>query len=239
MKKEILLILFICFGTGVFAQITAPSASSSFTTNYSAGFLGTGGTNDVVYVFCGDQSQSNIGALTLNAPGCTVSWYEYDGISFVDMGVTGTTLSNIGSGFYMARKNCSGTITCYRAWVWVNQTFVDVTPIPPGCETFTLTGQAQALDNSFDINDPPGSDFILDANTYIKVCFWANHTYVSDIGFYLKSPGSQAANPGEVRRRSIMSCCIGLGTISLARKLDRNSMVSIGMLKCCRRKYSL
>jgi len=194
----ILAFVFLLSGEFIFGQITAPNASASFQTTYSSGYTSGGGTNDMVYIFCGNQDETNIGELVLNAPGCEISWYEYDGMSFVPMTITGSVASNLESGFYMGRQNCGGTITCYRAWVWVNRTFAEIDGIPAGCETFTLNGQAQALDNSFDINDPPGSDFIVDANTYIKVCFWATHSYVSDIGFYLKSPGSETANPGEV-----------------------------------------
>ncbi len=80
--------------------------------------------------------------------------------------------------------------------MWVNQTYVNVNPIAPGCETFTLTGQVNVLDNQFTISDPPGIDFEIDANTYIQICFWANHTYVSDLGFYLKAPGHAYSEPG-------------------------------------------
>lgn len=38
---------------------------------------------------------------------------------------------------------------------------------------------------------------IIDENTYIKVCFWAEHTYVSDLGFYLKAPGCELLEPGD------------------------------------------
>ncbi|HQL69870.1 MAG TPA: hypothetical protein PLA77_03510, partial [Bacteroidales bacterium] len=184
------------------AQITANGASGSFPTTYSQGFLNNGGTNDLVYVFCGTQDQPNIGSLTVSAAGCTVAWYVYDGISFVPNGQTGVTANNLATGCYMARVTCGGNVTCYRAWVWVNQSYVEVNPIAPGCQTFTLQGSAQVLDNQFTINDPPGSNFQIDANTYIKVCFWATHTYVSDIGFYLKSPGNQPTeppNPGVVQ----------------------------------------
>ncbi|MDD3860408.1 MAG: hypothetical protein PHW83_09440, partial [Bacteroidales bacterium] len=197
-KIQLLIALIILvYSYALHGQITAPNSIANFQTTYSTAFISSGGTNDKVFIFCGSEDQTNIGELVLNAPGCDVSWYEYDGLSFVSMGLTGETASGLESGFYMARKNCGGTITCYRAWVWVNRTFVDVDAIPPGCQTFTLNGQAEVLDNNFDINDPPGSDFVVDADTYIKVCFWATHTYVSDIGFYLKSPGYQAANPGE------------------------------------------
>jgi len=182
----------------IFAQISAPSASNFFPTDYSSAFISGGGSNDIVYIFCGGQDDTNIGELTVDASGCTVNWYYYDGLSFVDLGQTGETATNLESGFYMAQVDCGGTIECYRAWVWVNQTFADIDPIAEGCQSFTLQGYAEPIDNTFEINDPPGSDFIVDEDTYIKVCFWATHTYVSDIGFYLKSPGNQAANPGEV-----------------------------------------
>ena len=69
-----------------------------------------------------------------------------------------------------------GSEMCIRDRVWVNQTFVDIAPIAPGCQTFDLVGQVSALDSTFTINDPPGTDFIIDENSFINVCFWANHT---------------------------------------------------------------
>ncbi|NLF82694.1 MAG: hypothetical protein GX568_01755, partial [Candidatus Gastranaerophilales bacterium] len=196
-KVFINIVLIILTSLTVHAQITSPSSSAFFTTDYSFEYLEAGGINDNVYIFCGDQNQNNIGELQISAPGCSVSWYQYDGISFVPLGITGETVTGLETGFYMAQVNCSGTITCYRAWIWVNQTFVDIAPITPGCQTFDLVGQVSALDNTFTINDPPGTDFIIDENSFIKVCFWAEHTYVSDLGFYLKAPGFQTANPGE------------------------------------------
>ncbi|MDD3860899.1 MAG: hypothetical protein PHW83_11930, partial [Bacteroidales bacterium] len=197
MKKKLsILIALVVFGFGIVrSQITAPTASTSFSTSYTSGFLSSGGTNDLVYVFCGNQSQTNIGQLTVSSVGCTVVWYYYDGFSYSALGQTGSTATGLTSGLYMAQVNCGGVISCHRAWVWVNQTFVDVNPIDPGCETFTLTGQADVLDNQFVINDPPGTNFEIDEDTYIQVCFWANHTYVSDLGFYLKAPGYQATEP--------------------------------------------
>ncbi|MDD2636791.1 MAG: hypothetical protein PHW82_14965, partial [Bacteroidales bacterium] len=176
-------------------QISAPSSSTSFNTNYSPGYLSSGNENNHVYVFCANQSQNNIGELTVNASGCSVVWYEYDGLSYSEIGQTSNTATGLTSGLYMAQVNCGGEITCHKAWVWVNQTYVDVSPIDPGCETFTLTAEASVLDNEFLINDPPGLNFEIDENTFIKVCFWASHTYVSDLGFYLKAPGQQLSEP--------------------------------------------
>jgi len=195
--KLYIVIILSLFTSSLFSQISAPSANSFFQTNYSSSYISGGGSNDMVYIFCGNQDETNIGELTVDASGCDIIWYYYDGLSFVELGQTGVTATDLSSGFYMAQADCDGTVECYRAWVWVNQTFVDIDPIPEGCQTFNLHGYAESLDNSFEINDPPGSDFLIDENTYIKVCFWATHTYVSDIGFYLKSPGNQTANPGE------------------------------------------
>ncbi|NCC88157.1 MAG: hypothetical protein EOM05_09890, partial [Clostridia bacterium] len=186
--------LFFCLGLN--AQITAPNASASFSTNYTSGYLSGGGENDAVYVFCSNQANNSVGELTVASAGCSVVWLKYDGLSYSEIGQTTSTATGLNSGLYMAQVDCGGTVSCYKAWVWVNQTYVDVAPIEPGCETFTLTAEAAVLDNEFEINDPPGLNFEIDENTFIKVCFWANHTYVSDLGFYLKAPGHQPTEPG-------------------------------------------
>ncbi|MGC9330371.1 MAG: hypothetical protein ACP5DZ_00665, partial [Bacteroidales bacterium] len=192
----LILIILGCNISNVFAQITAPGASESFSTNYSSGYISAGGENDMVFVFCGNQDEPDIGELEMeNAAGCSVTWFQFDGVSYQPMGITGITASGLTSGGYMAQVVCSGVVNCYRAWVWVNQTFVNVEEIDPSCEEFTLHGEVDPLDTGFDIVDPPGMNFEVDEGTNILVCFWADHDYVSDIGFYLKAPGHQADEP--------------------------------------------
>ncbi|MDA3819768.1 MAG: hypothetical protein PF590_04830, partial [Candidatus Delongbacteria bacterium] len=182
--------------SNIFAQITAPNATESFSTDYSSGYIDAGGENDLVFVFCGDQDEPDIGELEVeNATGCSVTWFQFDGVSYQPMGITGITASGLTSGGYMAQVECAGVVNCYRAWVWVNQTFVNVEEIDPSCEEFTLHGEVDPLDTEFDIVDPPGMNFEVDEETEILVCFWADHTYVSDIGFYLKAPGHEADEP--------------------------------------------
>ena len=197
----------------VFAQIFAPSASTSFSTNYTSGFLSAGGENDLIYVFCSDQNNDNIGELSVASTGCTVVWYYYDGFSYSELGQTGGTASGLTSGLYMAQVNCGGTVSCYRAWVWVNQTFVNIDPIEPGCETFTLNAQVSVLDDEFLINDPPGLNFEIDEDTYIQVCFWADHTYVSDLGFYLKAPGNTSTEPNNNGVVALLPAASDWGTL--------------------------
>ena len=197
MKKIILLSIIIAFTNFAISQIIAPSAETSFSTNYSSQYLAGGGQNDLVFVFCSDETNNAVGELQVsNAGGCTVTWFVYDGLSYSALGQVGSVATGLTSGLYMAQVNCSGTITCYKAWVWVNQTYVHIDPIEPGCETFTLNAQVNPLDTEFHIIDPPGIDFEIDENTYIQICFWANHTYVSDLGFYLKAPGATTLEPG-------------------------------------------
>ncbi|MFO7789734.1 MAG: hypothetical protein R6V32_04120, partial [Bacteroidales bacterium] len=199
--KKIIPVIAVVLLTGMFqlttySQITAPDATDSFATDYSSSFINQGGDNDLVFVFCGNQDEPDIGELEVeNAAGCSVTWYEFDGVSYQPMGITGVTASGLTSGGYMAQVDCSGTVTCYRAWVWVNQTFVDVEPIESSCEEFTLHGEVEALDTEFDIVDPPGMNFEVDEETEILVCFWADHSYVSDLGFYLKAPGHEDDEP--------------------------------------------
>ncbi len=72
-----------------------------------------------------------------------------------------------------------------------------------GCEPFTLVGQYNS-NNNFTYYNPPPDPFIVNANTQITVCFSATHTYVSDLGFYLVSPGggttTLSPNPGQRTR---------------------------------------
>ncbi|MFW6302463.1 MAG: gliding motility-associated C-terminal domain-containing protein [Bacteroidales bacterium] len=189
-------IALLAFSHAGIAQITAPTASEQFSTDYSSDYINSGEENDNVYIFCADQSADDVGELEVeNASGCNVDWYRFDGVSYQEIEQSGTTATGLTSGGYMAQVDCGGVITCYRAWVWVNQTFVDMDPIEPSCEEFTLNGQVDAMDTEFEIVDPPGLNFEVDENTQITVCFWADHVYVSDLGFYLKAPGHELDEP--------------------------------------------
>lgn len=79
-------------------------------------------------------------------------------------------------------------IYCRLAHVFVNETEIDFDAITAGCQPFTLTGAVVDTGNDFVVYDPPACPFVVDSTTSIKVCFWASHTYVSDLGFYLVAP---------------------------------------------------
>jgi gliding motility-associated-like protein len=90
-------------------------------------------------------------------------------------------------------------------------------PINPGCEPFDVNGTISA--SGFTYWDPLEggvAPFVLDGNTEITVCFDANHTYVSDLGFVLIGPpgcGSPAVtlspNPQVINNAN--GCCCNSG----------------------------
>jgi subtilisin-like proprotein convertase family protein len=180
--------------------ITALGADTAFVTEYKdspTGILLPADQQDTIYVFCSNNSNGG----TLTAPGttgCTWQWGKYDppACQYVTFDTT-QTVTNLQSGGYRVKVNCGGIISCYKAWVYVNQTISDVPNINPGCSAFTIIGASVSTQNeNFTIYSPPAEPIVIDSTTEITVCFSAQHTYVSDLGFYLIAPtnGAGCAN---------------------------------------------
>jgi gliding motility-associated-like protein len=194
------LFLLVAFSTVSFAQITAPLASSSIATEYyDDGGQWPPSEQDEIFIFCANDP--NGGELVApNDGGCTFQWYQYESTTFNLMdGETNQTLTNIPTGGYRVVVDCGGTVTCYDAWVFVNQTFInaniegtdgtDYGQEMIGCDqTFEIHGEANAGSN-MTIYNPPANNFEVGPETEIVVCFSATHTWVSDLGFYLVAPG--------------------------------------------------
>jgi gliding motility-associated-like protein len=190
------------------AQITSATASDIGPTAYT-----NGATNDSIYFFC-----SGLGQLTATPPSGTPGWNftwqiynptdnTWDPFSTVT-GQPTSTITNLAGGMYRVTitDGTSTVVGCYRAWVSIvtTPTVVNVSPIPPGCSPFNLQGSITG-GSATQIYNPPADPFLVSASTQITVCFTANHTYVSDLGFYLVGPttcGSPvitlAPNPGAV-----------------------------------------
>ncbi len=166
--------------------------------------------DDKVFIFCSPDANGDTLLGTLSVQGgygnCTYIWGKYDGDptsptyqQFVEF-ITGpiptgpsSTVEGLQSGFYQVIITCneglpSETTVCRRAHVFVNETVIDFDPIDPGCQSFDITGGIIDAVADFTIYDPPPTPFIVSDTTDITVCFWANHSYVSDLGFYLIGP---------------------------------------------------
>ena len=168
--------------------------------------------DDPIYIFCSPNANGDTIAGTLSVLGgyanCTYKWQKYDSnplsltyqtfVQFVSPMPTGasSTVIDLESGFYQVVITCnlglpSETVTCRRAHVFINETVAYFDEIAAGCDTFSLTGGMIDAVSGFIVYDPAPTPFIVDSATDITVCFWADHTFVSDLGFYLYAPNGE------------------------------------------------
>lgn len=189
------------------AQITSTTSDYVQPTQYTNGL-----PNDQIFVFCSPDVNGNpvTGSLTatptLPGPGYTFTWGLYDDNShtyapfFTENGAS-STVSNLASGGYnVTITNNAGQTQTFVTWVYVSIVDVDIQlaldPVHPGCEPFDVNGTINASGFTYWDPVPPGAaPFLVDANTTVTVCFSANHTYVSDLGFVLVGPPS-CGSPG-------------------------------------------
>jgi gliding motility-associated-like protein len=183
------------------SQITAPTGTQMIMTTYPNPAL----AEDPIFIFCSPDASGNPVTGTLSVVGgyvnCNYHWTKFNPANhlFEDFGAPissgfSSTVNNLASGFYQCIITCNAgtpnqSISCRRAHAFVNETVITLDPAPAGCDPFTLTGGQIGAVSDFTIYEPPYSPFVVDAQTQITVCFWADHTYVSDLGFYLIGPG--------------------------------------------------
>ncbi len=117
----------------------------------------------------------------------TNSWIAYS----QELGVPESTIENLAGGGYRVTivDGNADIVGCHVAWISEFSSFpnVDVEPIPAGCGAVNLVGTIDGGAATAYYNAPP-DPMIIDVNTEITVCFTANHTFVSDLGFYLVGP---------------------------------------------------
>lgn len=182
------------------SDISAPAGTPFIWSDYVDPSI----ADDKVFIFCSPNSNGDSITGTLSVTGgsatCQYVWGKYNPTTKVfdtfpgaiPVG-PGSTVTDLGSGFYQVIITCNpGTVNqqiyCRRAHVFVNQSIVDFDEIPAGCNPFTLTGGIIGAVSDFTIYDPPATPFNVGAATNVTVCFWVNHSYVSDLGFYLIGP---------------------------------------------------
>ena len=207
MKQRFLLCLLL-FAAGLTqAQIFSPNANSASLTQYN-----NGSQNDTIYFYCSGELGALTATPTAGTPEFDFTWFSYDVgtnswiVYSTENDVSTSTITDLAPGGYRVTiYDANGTlVNCFRAWISeVTQgPTVDVAPIAPGCLSVQLTGTITP-GQATPYYNPPKDPLLIDSNTEITVCFWANHTYVSDLGFYLVGPivcGSPtvtlAPNPG-------------------------------------------
>ena len=177
------------------AQLTPNGNSGSSTTVYT-----NGASNNPIYIWCADGLSNNTASLTANAPTAsgpfTYSWFFHDQSNFswspyFTQTGTSSTISNLPSdGYRVQIYNAGGNlVACYIAWVWNMNSDVTANNTPTACNASNLSG-AVSVNGAFSYYNPPPPESLINASTQITVCFSANHTYVSDLGFYLVGPAA-------------------------------------------------
>ncbi len=215
MKSLLLLVSILLFSGIAHAQLTANGNSGVTTTAYT-----NGAPNDPIYIWCADGLLNNTASLTATPTSgtgpftfdwffhneVTSSWVSYSSSS----GAT-STISNLPSDGYRVQiyDNGGNLVGCYIAWVWNMNSEVTANQTPSACDATNLSG-AINVNGSFTYYNPPPPESIIDANTEITVCFSANHTWVSDLAFYLVGPTSCGSptillspNPGAIGQGTV------------------------------------
>jgi len=196
MKKLLLLILisYIGFNTSI-AQITPNGNSGVATTAYT-----NGSPNNPIYIWCATGLSNNTASLTATpASGTgpfTFNWFYHNQTNSswiaytTTSGLTSTISNLVSDGYRVQIYNSSGVLVgCYTAWVWNMNGQVTANNAPTACNAANLSGTV-ASNGSFTYYNPPPPPALINASTTITVCFSANHTWVSDLGFYLVGPAS-------------------------------------------------
>lgn len=229
-----------------FGQISSPPADYTQPTQYTNGM-----PDDEIFVFCSPDVNGNVitGSLTatptIPGPGFTFEWGLYDETTHIyttfqtDNGPT-STVNNLASGGYnVTITNNAGQSETFITWVYIStvEAAIDLAldPVNPGCEPFDVNGTISATDFTYwDPLEPGQEPFIIDQNTTIEVCFSANHTWVSDLGFVLVgppscgSPGvSLAPNPQVVNNANGCCCNSGNNVNNLCFSSSNNNQLNV------------
>lgn len=193
--KKLLIFLAFLSSLHIHAQLTPNGNSGSSVTSYT-----DGSPNDPIYIWCGNTLGAQQGSLTA-APTSgtgpyTFNWFYHNQATSswqslsTDAGAT-STISNLASdGYRVEIRDASNTITdCFVAWVWNLNTEITASSGVFGCNNASLSSTVNTT-GSFSYYNPPPPESLINANTLIQVCFTANHTFVSDLAFYLVGPPS-------------------------------------------------
>jgi gliding motility-associated-like protein len=215
MKKLLILSGFLIITNFSFGQLISTNAAASGPTNYQ-----TVSYTDSIYYYCGAGNNGELTAIPESGtPNWTFTWQQFDPATnawiphSIVTNATTSTISNLAPGGYRVSITDAGSniVGCYRAWIVniLSPTTVDVAPIPPGCGAVQLNGTID-WGSATPYYEPPAEPILIDATTQISVCFNGNHTWVSDLAFYLVAPptcGSATVllspNPGAIGQNSV------------------------------------
>ncbi|WP_341901965.1 gliding motility-associated C-terminal domain-containing protein [Fluviicola taffensis] len=192
--KKLLVLLALASSMYSHAQLVPNGNSGSSITSYT-----NGAPNDPIYIWCGTTIGAQQGSLTATPTSgvgpYTFNWFYHDQATFswqnlsVEVGDSSSTISNLASdGYRVEIRDAANTITdCFTAWVWNLNTEVTASSSLSNCNNAALSSTVNTT-GSFSYYNPPPPKSLINVNTEIQVCFTADHTFVSDLAFYLVGP---------------------------------------------------
>ncbi len=211
MIRNILFSLSLFINCIAWSQITSSGHVNVLQTAYT-----NGRPNDNVYVYCGTQLGQANGSLTATSSTGTgpfsFTWSYYNEVNNswavlrTDTG-SSSTIENLPSdGYQVTIRDVNNLeVGCFVAWVWNLNVQATASNNPLLCNSTNLVGTGSAESSFNYYNVPPGQSLIT-SNTQISVCFSAQHTYVSDLGFFLRAPNGTvitlSPNPGAISQGS-------------------------------------
>ena len=175
------------------AQITANGNSGVRPTTYT-----NGSPNNSIFIWCGFGNNGSLSYTpTSGAAPYTFNWFSYSNTTFswnalTTQNGTTSTLNGLANGGYRVEVYASngGLVGCDIAWVWNVNNQVTASNTQVSCGSTNLIGINTITPISLTYYNPPPPQSIINTNTTISVCFTGNHTWVSDLGFYLIGPVS-------------------------------------------------
>ncbi|MFM7309982.1 MAG: hypothetical protein ACKOZY_05195, partial [Flavobacteriales bacterium] len=187
----------VLFSTAFEAQISCANAALRDTTNYPNGWPA-----DSLFFTCAGETAQLIATPPSGVPGWTFEWFIYSVFqnawipSTVETNVA-TSTKNINSGGARVRITDGTGVVVGTDIVWVcrinSAPIINANTIPAGCGSITLS--ALYINGSvtpYYIPPPiPLVDTVLfSATTQVQLCLDVDHSFISDLGFYLQGPAS-------------------------------------------------
>jgi len=200
-------------------QLSCTNATLRTLTSYT-----NGSPNDSLFYICTGQTGTLVATPPSGVPGWNFAWqiFSVAGNSWnfltTQNNVATSTQTNLVPGGYRVQITDANNqvVGTYISWiVRINSNpSVGVSPITPGCGSIFLIGSISNGAITPYYNPPsasvdPNSALILGSSSTISICFTGNHTFVSDLGFYLVGPSSCGSptvvlspNPGSIGQPS-------------------------------------
>ncbi|MGQ8336463.1 T9SS type B sorting domain-containing protein [Sunxiuqinia sp. A32] len=179
-KNSILIFLFTLIAIGSKAQITA-NADTSVVTDY------TSGTQDSIYIFCGNEgdTNANLTASFSSGAGANYEWLKYDNTSGTftafrndNNGTTSSTIDNLEDGGYRVNVTSGTSTETYTAWVFNNWYTVTANIAESNCDYLQLDGSFdQASFSYYDLSNGNAIELFKD----VKVRWEADGANISVI----------------------------------------------------------